>query len=205
MVKQKHNPVSFFHSCCHTRKCDSQVSPRPSWDGWQVLLVTSSAALGLSSSIHSQLQQQQQLCVHSLLSLHSKGPISLHMQTAIFLKPMTFFELVLKTIPLPPPFFPFIIPSLKIIMQPYRVYTTPISIDTVLFPLHLPWEKGASSMILERIWQGGRGTLLGLSIKEEMEVLSGSLFVVFFFLSGNITPKETGSAIVLSISTIICS
>lgn len=27
----------------------------------------------------------------------------------------------------------------------------------------------------------------------------------FFFLSGNITPKETGSAIVLSISTIICS
>lgn len=61
-------------------------------------------------------------------------------------------------------------------------------------------------MILERIWQGGRGTLLGLSIKEEMEVLSGSLFVVFFFfLSGNITPKETGSAIVLSISTIICS
>lgn len=60
------------------------------------------------------------------------------MQTAIFLKPMTFFELVLKTIPLSPPFFPFIIPSLKIIMQPYRVYTTPISIDTVLFPLHLP-------------------------------------------------------------------
>lgn len=127
MVKQKHNPVSFFHSCCHTRKCDSQVSPRPRWDGWQVLLVTSSAALRLSSSIHSQLQQQQ-LCVHSLLSLHGKGPLSLHMQTAISLKPMTFFELVLKTIPLPTPtpfFFPFIIPSFKIIMQPYRVYTTP--------------------------------------------------------------------------------
>lgn len=107
-------------------------------------------------------------------------------------------------------------------MQPCRVYTTLSVMTLFLFSWHLPWERGTSSTIwlattkilrgilglrkinpavaLKRIWQGGRGNLLGLSIKEEMEILLEVFF--FFFLSGNTVPKETGSAIVLSISAI---